>query len=300
MFRSVPAPDLAVPDPATPHPTGRRDWFARGCKIFAVVWAVILLYPILFILAMSVSNGNEVNDLPAWLVPAHVIWDNYVQVFKFFSGVVPIPTLLSNSAIVTSSAIVGTMVIAILVSYAFATMSFPGKRLVFYTILLGLIVPIPAMLIPEFITIKTYGLIGTRWSLILPYIAFGLPLPTLILTAFFKELPKELYEAAAIDGTPRWKVLWRIVLPLARPALGTCVIYLGLQFWNEFSLALVVIQNPALTTVPLGLASVQGHGISPWQLVAAGVVVTSLPIVVLFLIFQRQFIEGLMRGSVKG
>jgi ABC-type glycerol-3-phosphate transport system permease component len=265
-----------------------------------VVWAVILLYPILFILAMSVSNGNEVNNLPAWLVPAHVIWDNYVQVFKFFSGVVPIPTLLGNSAIVTSSAIVGTMVIAILVSYAFATMSFPGKRIVFYTILLGLIVPIPAMLIPEFITIKTYGLIGTRWSLILPYIAFGLPLPTLILTAFFKELPKELYEAAAIDGTPRWKVLWRIVLPLARPALGTCVIYLGLQFWNEFSLALVVIQNPALTTVPLGLASVQGHGISPWQLVAAGVVVTSLPIVVLFLIFQRQFIEGLMRGSVKG
>jgi raffinose/stachyose/melibiose transport system permease protein len=290
LFRSDPAP----------RPIGRRDWFAYGCKIFAAVWAVILLYPILFILAMSVSNGNEVNNLPAWLVPAHVVWDNYVQVFNFFAGVVPIPTLLGNSAIVTSSAIVGTMVIAVLVSYAFATMSFPGKRIVFYTILLGLIVPIPAMLIPEFITVKTYGLIGTRFSLILPYIAFGLPLPTLILTAFFKELPKELYEAAAIDGTPRWKVLWRIVLPLARPALGTCVIYLGLQFWNEFSLALVVIQNPALTTVPLGLASVQGHGISPWQLVAAGVVVTSLPIVILFLVFQRQFIEGLMRGSVKG
>lgn len=283
-----------------PHPAAHRDWFAYGCRIFAVLWALILLYPILFILAMSVSNGNEVNNLPAWLVPAHLVWDNYVQVFHFFSGVVPIPTLLGNSAIVTSSAIVGTMVIAVLVSYAFATMSFPGKRIVFYAILLGLIVPIPVMLIPEFITIKTYGLIGTRFSLILPYIAFGLPLPTLILTAFFKELPKELYEAAAIDGTPRWKVLWRIVIPLARPALGTCVIYLGLQFWNEFSLALVVIQNPALTTVPLGLASVQGHGISPWQLIAAGVVMTSLPIVALFLVFQRQFIEGLMRGSVKG
>lgn len=277
-----------------------RDRFGSLCKIFAVVWAIILLYPVLFILAMSVSTGNEVNNLPAWLLPSHLVFGNYVQAFSFFAGVVPIPTLLANSAIVTCVAILGTMVIAILVSYAFATMNFPGKRIVFYTILLGLIVPIPAMLIPEFITVKTYGLIGTRFSLILPYIAFGLPLPTLILTAFFKELPKELYEAAAVDGVPRWKVLAKIVLPLARPAIATCVIYLGLQFWNEFSLALVVIQNPALTTVPLGLASVQGHGISPWQLVAAGVIVTSLPIVILFLIFQRQFIEGLMRGSVKG
>jgi len=283
-----------------PRQIGHRDRFGSLCKVFAVVWAIILLYPVLFILSMSVSTGNEVNNLPAWLLPAHLVFGNYAQAFKFFAGVVSIPTLLANSGIVTGIAIVGTMVIAVLVSYAFATMSFPGKRIVFYTILLGLIVPIPVMLIPEFITVKTYGLIGTRFSLILPYIAFGLPLPTLILTAFFKELPKELYEAAAIDGVPQWKVLPRIVLPLARPAIATCVIYLGLQFWNEFSLALVVIQNPALTTVPLGLASVQGHGISPWQLVAAGVVVTSLPIVILFLVFQRQFIEGLMRGSVKG
>jgi len=282
------------------YPAGRRDRFGTFSKILAVGWAIILIYPVLFILAMSVSTGNEANNLPAWLVPAHIVWDNYAQAFSFFAGVVPIPTLLANSAIVTASAIVGTMALAILVSYAFATMNFPGKRLVFYTVLLGLVVPIPVMLVPEFITVKTYGLIGTRFSLILPYIAFGLPLPTLILTAFFKELPKELYEAAAIDGVTRLKTLWRIVLPLARPALATCVIYLGLQFWNEFSLALVLIQNPALTTVPLGLASVQGHGVSPWQLVAAGVVMTSLPIVILFLIFQRQFIEGLMRGSVKG
>jgi len=90
------------------------------------------------------------------------------------------------------------------------------------------------------------------------------------------------------------------VLPLSRPALATCVIYLGLQFWNEFSLALVVIQNPSLTTVALGVSEVQGHGLSPYQLISAGIVVTSLPVVILFLVFQRQFIEGLMHGSVKG
>lgn len=283
----------------SPH-GGIRDKFALICKMFAFAWAIILLYPVLFILVMSISTGTEVNNLPIWLVPAHVVWDNYVQAFTFFAGVVPIPTMLANSAIVTGSAIIGTMLIAILASYAFATMRFPGRRIIFYLILLGLIVPIPVMLIPEFITVKSYGLIGNRLSLILPYIAFGLPLPTIIMTAFFKELPQELYEAAAVDGASRWKVLWKVVLPVARPAIATCVIYLGLQFWNEFSLALVIIQNPALTTVPLGLASVQGHGISPWQLVAAGMVVTSLPIIILFLLFQRQFIEGLIQGSVKG
>jgi ABC-type glycerol-3-phosphate transport system permease component len=270
-------------------------------KAFALLWALILLYPIIFILSMSVSNSSEVNNVSWWLVPSHIVWDNYVSVFRFFDGIVPIQVLLTNSAIVTGSAIVGTMVIAILASYAFATMNFAGKKIIFYLVMLALIIPIPVMLIPEFITLKSYGLIGTRFSLILPYIAFGLPLPTIILTAFFKELPSEIYEAAAIDGASRWRVLWSVVLPLSRPAIATCVIYLGLQFWNEFSLALVVVQNSALTTVALGLSEAEGsHGITPWQLIAAGIVVTSLPIVVLFLVFQRQFIEGLMHGSVKG
>ena len=278
----------------------KRDPFARFSKAFALAWALILLYPIVAILAMSVSTSTEVNNEPAWLIPAHIVWSNYVTVFRFFNGIVPIQDLVMNSAIVTVSAIIGTMTIAILASYAFATMNFAGKKIIFYLIMLALIIPIPVMLIPEFITLKTYGLIGTRFSLILPYIAFGLPLPTIILTAFFKELPSEVYEAAAIDGASRWRVLWSVVLPLSRPAIATCVIYLGLQFWNEFSLALVVVQNSALTTVALGLSEAQGHGISPWQLVAAGIVVTSLPIIMLFLVFQRQFIEGLMHGSVKG
>jgi raffinose/stachyose/melibiose transport system permease protein len=278
-----------------------RDLFGAGLKVFAVLWALVLIYPMLFVLAMSVSPADQVNSLPWWLVPHDWAFDNYSKVFDFFSETVAsVPRLLTNSIIVTGTAIVGTMVLAVLASYAFVTMRFPGRTVLFYVILLGLIVPMPVLLIPEFITVQNTGLAGTRWALILPYIAFGLPLPMLILTTFFKALPTEIFESAALDGASRLRTLWSVVLPLARPALGTCVIYLALQFWNEFPLALVLVQDTDLSTVPLGLASAQARGITPWELVAAGMVITSLPVMALFIAFQRQFIEGLMRGSVKG
>jgi raffinose/stachyose/melibiose transport system permease protein len=277
-----------------------RDLFGGLCRGFAWIWAVILIYPVLFVIAMSVSNSVEATSLPPWLVPRHFEFSNYIHAFSFFAnGGVSIPTMLVNSGIVAASTITITLGIGVLAAYAFARMRFRGKRVLFYAVMLSLIVPIPALLIPEFITVKAYGLIGSLLSLILPYCAFGLPLPVLILTSFFQQIPTELYEAAVIDGASLFRTLRSVVLPLARPALATCVVFLGLQVWNEFSLALVVIQNASLSTVPLGLASVQGKGVSPWQFIAAGMLITSLPVVIVFFALQRQFIEGLMKGSVK-
>jgi raffinose/stachyose/melibiose transport system permease protein len=275
--------------------------FGLICRAFAFLWAVLLLYPVAYIVSLSLRRNDELTEAVGGLIPRHIRWENYPDAFTLMSQfVVSIPTLLMNSALVTGSAIIGTLVISILAAYAFATMEFAGKRLLFFIILLGLIVPIPVMLIPEFLTMKEYGLIGSRASLILPYIAFGLPLPILILTTFFKEVPREIFEAAEIDGASRFRVLTGIVLPLARPALATCVIFLALLFWNEFPLALVLIQDPELSTVPLGLANVRGKGFSPWELIAAVMLITSLPVIALFIAFQRQFIEGLVHGSVKG
>jgi raffinose/stachyose/melibiose transport system permease protein len=285
----------------TPADRHGRELFGLFCRGFAYLWALLLLYPILYIVSLSLRRDSELTSARFSLIPKHFRWANYKDAFSLMSSfVVSIPTLLTNSTIVAGSAIVGTLIVSILASYAFATMSFRGKRLLFYLILLGLIVPIPVMLIPEFTTVREYGLIGSRLSLILPYIAFGLPLPILILTAFFKEVPRELLEAAEIDGASRFRALIGIVLPIARPALATCVIFLALLFWNEFPLALVIIQNPDLSTVPLGLANVQGKGFSPWELIAAVMLITSLPVVALFIAFQRQFIEGLLHGSLKG
>jgi raffinose/stachyose/melibiose transport system permease protein len=280
----------------------RRLWpFALACHCFTYLWLLVLLYPILYIVSLSLRRNDEISSATFGLIPHHIRFANYPDAFRLMSQyVVSIPTLLNNSAIVTGGAIVGTLTVAVLASYAFARMTFFGRRALFVVVLLGLIVPIPVMLIPEFITVKTYGLIGTRWALILPYIAFGLPMPILILTTFFKAVPSELFEAASLDGASRFRILRSILIPLARPALATCLIFLALLFWNEFPLALVLVQRADLTTVPLGLASVQGKGASPWELIAAAMLITTLPVVVLFTLFQRQLIEGLTAGSVKG
>jgi raffinose/stachyose/melibiose transport system permease protein len=279
----------------------RPEPFELVCRGFTYVWFLLLLYPILYLVSLSVRRGDELTSARFGLIPSHIRLANYRDGFDLMQQfVVSIPTLLANSAIVTTAAILGALTVSTLAAYAFATMRFRGKRLLFHMLLLGLIVPIPVMLIPEFITVKQYHLINTRWSLILPYMAFGMPLPLLVLTTFFRALPAELLEAASIDGASRLRTLRSVVLPISRPALATCVIFLALMFWNEFPLALVLIQQPDLTTVPLGLASVQGKGFSPWEQIAAVMLVTTIPVVVLFTAFQRQFIEGLTAGSVKG
>ena len=271
------------------------------CRVFTYAWALILLYPLLFIVSLSLRTREELTSASFGLIPRHVKWSNYVDGFSLMERfVVPIPTLMINSAIVSVSAVCGALIIAVLSAYAFAVLEFAGKRVLFYVLLLGLIVPIPMMLIPEFIAIKTYGLIGSRLALILPYIAFGLPLPILILTTYFKTIPKDMFEAAQLDGASHLRILRSIVLPVSRPALATCAIFLGLTFWNEFPLALVLVHDPNLTTVPVGLASVKGKGFSPWEVVAAVMLITSIPVIIVFVAFQRQFIEGLVQGSVRG
>jgi raffinose/stachyose/melibiose transport system permease protein len=262
---------------------------------------MVLVLPIIYLAGLSVTPGDQLGQEILGILPPAIRLQNYPDAFDLFARyVVAIPTLMMNSAIVTSSAIILCLCIAILASYAFATMRFPGRRTLFYILLLGLTVPIPVMLIPEFMVVLTYGLIGTYFSLILPYVVFGLPLPILILSTFFRLIPSELVDAARIDGASRGRILWSIFLPVSRPAIAAAVIFLALQFWNEFALALVIIQDPNLTTVPLGLASVLGKGVNPWQLITAAMMVTSIPVVALFVLLQRQLIEGLGRGWVQG
>lgn len=278
----------------------RPDVFKFFCIGFTLLWGVILLYPVLYIISLSLRRSEELNIARFGVLPKHVRWTNYSDAFSLMSTyVVSIPKLMLNSTIVTGSAVLATLTAALLASYAFARLRFRGRRPLFYTLLLGLIVPVPVMLIPEFITIREYGLIGSRLSLILPYIAFGLPLPILILTAFIKRLPNEVFEAARLDGASHFRMLKRIVVPLSLPAIATCSIFLVLIYWNEFPLALVLIQNPDLTTVPLALGSVQGKGFTPWEQIAAVMLITSLPVVLLFIAFQRQYTEGLVSGALK-
>jgi raffinose/stachyose/melibiose transport system permease protein len=279
-----------------------NDPFALLCGAFLAAWLLVIAYPLLFVLSYSLRRADELSlDRFAGVVPVHFRWSNYPDAFDLMStALIPIPRIVLNSAIVTVGAIVLALFVSILAAFAFSTIPFRGRRFVFYLLLMALIVPIPVMLIPEFLTVKEYGLIGSRLSLILPYAAFGLPLPILVLTTFFREVPAEILEAATLDGASRLRTLWSVMLPLSRPAIATSVIFLTLMYWNEFPLALVMVQDSSLTTVPLAIAGVQSRGTAAWELIAAAIVVMSIPVVALFVAFQRQFIEGLAQGSVKG
>jgi raffinose/stachyose/melibiose transport system permease protein len=272
------------------------------CGTFLAVWLLVLAYPLLFVVSYSLRRADELSlDRFAGLIPVHVRWANYPDAFDLMSSsLISIPRIVLNSTIVSFSAIAVALAAAIFASYAFAMIPFRGRRIVFYVLLMALVVPIPVMLIPEFLTVKQYGLIGSRLSLILPYAAFGLPLPILILTTFFREIPVEILEAATLDGATRMRTLRSVIMPLSRPALATCVIFLMLMYWNEFPLALVMVQDASLTTVPLAIAGVQSRGVAAWELIAAAIMVMSVPVIALFAAFQRQFIEGLASGSVKG
>jgi ABC-type glycerol-3-phosphate transport system permease component len=209
--------------------------------------------------------------------------------------------ILANNIIYTTASVVGIMLIAAPASFAFATMRFRGKRIAFLLILAPLIMPVAMLLIPEFIDLKILNVTGGYHSLILPEIAFSLALPTLIMTTYFRGLPREVLESARQDGANNVQLFQFIALPMARPALATSVILQFLSIWNEYPLALVAIQNPQLWNLSLALSSIQqGRSAQvPWELIGAAIVIASIPVTLVFIAFQRQVVEGLIEGSVK-
>jgi ABC-type glycerol-3-phosphate transport system permease component len=154
------------------------------------------------------------------------------------------------------------------------------------------------MIIPEFLTVHRLGLSG-RPALILPYIAFGLSLPTLLLTLFFRALPKPLIDAAVVDGVSTWQLLIRIVLPLSRPVIGTVALLLFVTFWNEYPLAVNLIRDSAEATLPVAIANTHTRAGTPYPIVAAIMVMATIPVLVVFLFGQRQLVEGLTQGGTK-
>lgn len=206
-------------------------------------------------------------------------------------------TYLRNSAIVSASVVVIAATLSVLTGYAFGTMRFRGSKPLFFLFLLGLIMPYEAAVIPLYYALRSVGLTNTYWALILPQAALGLSFGTFWMRAYFRSLPPYLAEAAMLDGANRWAILWRVMLPNAKPAITTMVLLFFMWTWNEFLLALVMITRADLRTAPLGLAQFSGQFTSDLTALAAGSILTALPIVVIYLIFQRSFIQGVLSGG---
>jgi raffinose/stachyose/melibiose transport system permease protein len=209
-------------------------------------------------------------------------------------------TYLRSSAIVTGSVVAISTLLSILAGYAFGLMRFRGSQVLFYLFLLGLMVPLEAIVVPLYYDLRDVGLTDTYWALILPQAALSTAFGTFWMRAFFRSVPRSLIEAARLDGSSSWVTLWRIVLPLGRPAVLTMVVLVFMWTWNEFLLALVMVSDESLRTAPLGLAFFQGRNTSDEGLLAAGALIVALPVVVVYLFLQRHFIRGMLSGAVKG
>jgi raffinose/stachyose/melibiose transport system permease protein len=207
---------------------------------------------------------------------------------------------LKSSVIVSVAVVAVAGVFSIMSGFAFGLMRFRGQNALFYVFLLGLMVPTEAIIVPLYYDFRDVGLTNTYWALILPQIATSVAFGTFWMRAFFRGVPRSLVEAARIDGASSWFTLWRVLLPLARPAVLTMTVLLFMWTWNEFLLALVMVSDEGLRTAPLGLSFFQGRNTSDLTLLAAGSVIVALPVVILYVFLQRHFIRGMLTGAVKG
>ena len=256
--------------------------------------AVLVLYPLFFVLLTSLKTNTDVILNPFGI--ASFAPRNYVEAFT----VGKVGSYLLNSVITTVISLSLQMVIIVLAGYAFGKLRPWGSQWMFSVLLMAMFVTSEMTTVPNYITVRSMGLMSTRWALILPYTAGGLIMGTYILTNFVRELPVELDEAATIDGAGIWRILWNVDMPLIAPALATLVIYNFNGVWSEFYWALIVVKSDALKTLPLGLINFQSQFTSNYGVLTAGLVILTVPVVLIYLFFSRYFIAGISAGAVKG
>lgn len=256
--------------------------------------AIVMLFPFLWMVSTSLTDDFSLFRTPPRLVPSPVQDDNYARVAELM----PVWRFAANSIGVALASTLLQLVTAAMGAYAFARLRFPGRDALFLLYLTTLMVPFQVTIVPLFIEMKYLGLVDSYAGLVLPTIAsaFG----TFLLRQAFLTLPKELEEAAFVDGFGHWTVFTRIVLPLARPALATFALLAFMASWNSFLWPLVIVNSQELMTLPLGLANLHGQYTTQWNLVMAATTISVVPILIVYLAAQRQVVRGFAFSGIKG
>lgn len=268
----------------------------RRVLLYALLLAValVILFPLLYALSISFMSADEATRYPPHFIPHTFRLSNYQTVLRRL----PIPRYLLNSFIVAASVMALQLVTASLAGYAFAIREFKGRSVLFSLFIATLMIPWEVTVIPNYQTVQVFGWKDTYIALIAPFVAtaFG----TFLLRQFFLSIPKELHDAATLDGCGSLRYLITIILPLSRPALGTLAIYSFLQTWNQYLWPLLVTDSKQMRTAQIGISFLQNEESTSWNLIMAGVVLIVTPTVLLLIAGQRQLVRGLTAGSVKG
>ncbi|MCZ8523188.1 MULTISPECIES: carbohydrate ABC transporter permease [Paenibacillus] len=276
-------------------PAVRRGIGRLAIRLALTLYALVTLYPLVWLFLSAFKSNDEFFSRPFGM-PLQWSFDNFGRAWE----VSAMGTSIVNSLIVTVLSLVLTLVFGALAAFALARFEFRLKGFWMGLFLLGMLIPVHSTLVPLFILMKKTHLLDTYAALVLPYAAFELPLAVFVIAAFLTSIPKEIEEAALIDGTGYWGIFFRMMLPLSLPALSTVAILGFLRFWNDFAFALVFISKPALKTVPLSLSVFATGYSTDYKLTMAALSIAVLPTIIAFLLFQEQIMKGMTAGAVKG
>jgi len=262
-----------------------------------ILYAAIVVYPMIWLVSASLKNSRELFERP-WGLPSSMQWANFADAWREAG----IGQYFMNSIFVTIVSMFFILLIGSMAAYALARFVFPGSGAIHSGFISGMMFPVFLSIVPLFLLLRQFGMWNNYFGLITVYVAYSLSFTIFILTGFFKTLPHELAEAGLIDGCSHFAVFWRIMLPIAKPGLITAGIFNFFGIWNEYPLALVIIADSDLRTLPLGIANLLmvQHYETDWGALFAGLVIVMVPTLAVFLFFQRQITAGLTAGALKG
>ncbi len=292
---TLPLPAAASTEVATRHHSSpRRRFRLFGRYLLLSVLAVIVLFPIYITVVNSLLQPAQIASQPPTFFPTHPMFSSYSSAWS--GG--HLGHYLFNSFIVTGIIVIGQVFTSILAGYAFAFLQFPFKRTLFVVFLTTLMIPFEVTIVQNLKTVVSLGIYNTYAGLAAPFLAWGLG--TFLLRQAFLGIPRDLDDAAALDGYGHWRFLWRVAVPLARPAIAALTVFSFLTAWNQYLWPLLVTKNEQFSTVQIGLRQLRGTSLEQVNITFAGVVIAIIPLVILLLIFQKQLIRGLTAGAVKG
>jgi len=271
----------------------RGVWF----QAFLWIYFIISLYPLIYMLFFSLKNNDEIFYTNSLGFPHKLRFDNYLKAITQFD----IATYFKNSVIVSVISIVFILVFSLMFAYAAARLEWRLRGATYSYLLLGLFIPTQVILIPLAVLMRDIGIANSYSALIVPYVAFNLSFSSLIFYGFFRTIPVEIEESAYMDGANIYRIFLQIMLPLVKPAVATVTIFAFLSVWNEFPLALILITDQSLKTLPTGLLSFSGQFSTDWGPMGAAMVMSSIPMILLYLFLGDQVEKALTVGSaVKG
>lgn len=263
-------------------------------QVVLLAYAATVVVPLGLMLLNAVKSVRQIFASPyGWPDPA--VWSNFSRAWVQAQFAV----YLRNSLLISLVTVLCVLLSASMAAYVLARFRFRGNGLLLGLFLVGLMLPIRLAVIPLFLLVRQLGLLNSHLGLILVYTASGMPFAVFLLTTFMRGVPKELEEAAVVEGAGWFSVYWRIILPLVRPALATVAIFNFMATWNDFFFPMIFLKKKALMTVPVGISTFFGEYGNQWDLLFAGLSLTILPVIGVFLLMSRQFIAGLTAGALK-